>query len=247
VSTLEKTTLEIADGYWAQDLGCTRDELRPRAPRLQSHAGGLTGYPGVFILVLDGAAPVVSVPAELQQRLSARSDEFTAAAVATPDGLRHLLAPTEIARVIGPAQLNYADAATFRPTALKPARKLGRSDREQFEGLQAACDPADWDGKGFDLEARHTFGAFDEQGELRAVADFDLWAERIAHLSVVAHPQAQGRGYGPSAVAAAASFALESSLVLQYRALRDNRASLRVAAKLGFQSYGWSMAARLSG
>jgi RimJ/RimL family protein N-acetyltransferase len=201
----------------------------------------------VFILVLDGGAPVVSVPSDLEQLLAARTAGFTAVAVSTADGLRGLLGPRDVARVIGPAQLSYADAASFKPVNVAPARKLEAADRVQFEALQAACDPADWDAKGFELEARQTFGAFGDGGELLAVADFEVWAEQIAHLRVVAHPQARGQGHGVRAVAAAATHALDSNLVLQYRALRDNRASLRVAAKLGFQSYGWSMAARFSG
>jgi GNAT superfamily N-acetyltransferase len=148
--------------------------------------------------------------------------------------------------VVGPAQLNYADAASFRPGDRSHARELGLADRADFGALQAACDPVDWGLKGFDPDAKRTFGAFSIRGELFAVADYEVWAARIAHLSVVAHPHARGQGYGLRAVAAAATCALESNLVLQYRALRDNRASLRVATKLGFQSYGWSIAARFA-
>ena len=241
---LSKETLEMVDEYWARDLGCTRGDLRPRVPRLQPHAGGLEGYPGVFVLILDGSAPVVSVPSNLERLLSPRTARFTPAAVSSPDGVRSLLEPTEVARVVGPAQLNYADAASFRPGDRAHARELELADRADFEALQAACDPVDWDLKGFAPDTKRTFGAF--RGELLAVADFEVWAERIAHLSVVAHPHVRGQGYGLRAVAAAATCALESDLLLQYRALRDNRASLRVAAKLGFQSYGWSIAARFA-
>jgi GNAT superfamily N-acetyltransferase len=232
------------DEYWAQDLGCLRDGLRPRAPRLQVHGGGLEGYPGVFVLVLDGAAPIVSAPAELGGLLSPKISLFSADAVSSPDVLRGLLEPTEVARVIGPAHLAYADGASFRSAGLANTRELDRADLADIETLKAACDPAEWDLKGFDLEAKRTFGAFGSRGELLSVADFEVWTGRIAHLSVVAHPHARGQGHGPRAVAAAAACALDSDRVLQYRALRQNRASLRVAAKLGFQAYGWSIAAR---
>jgi GNAT superfamily N-acetyltransferase len=243
---LSEKTLDIVDEYWTSDLGCARGSLRPRVPRLQAHAGGLAGYAGVFVLVLDGAAPVVSAPPDVEQLLSPRTASFTRAAVASRDGIASLLEPTEVARVIGPAQLQYADADSFRPGDLARARALGPADRADFGALQAACDPADWDLKGFDPDAKPTFGAFNVQGELLGVADYEVWAERIAHLSVVAHPNARGQGYGLRAVAAAATCALESNLVLQYRALSENRASLRVAAKLGFESYGWSIAARFA-
>jgi RimJ/RimL family protein N-acetyltransferase len=243
---LSEETLDIVDEYWAQDLGCTRGELRPPAPRLQVHGGGLEGYAGVFILVLDGAAPVVSAPPDLGGLLSARAARFTADAVSRPDVLRSLLEPMEVAPVIGPAVLNYADAAMFKSGDLAFTRALEMADRAEFETLKAACERAEWDPKGFDLDGRRTFGAFNSGGELLAVANFEVWAERIAHLRVVAHPQVRGQGYGPRAIGAAATCALDSNLVLQYRALRENRASLRVAAKLGFQAYGWSIAARFA-
>ena len=243
---LSTGTLDIVDGYWAQDLGCTRDGLRPRAPRLQIHGGGLERYPGVFVLILDGGAPVVSAPPDLEKLLSGRTSRFTAAAVSSPDVLRSLVEPTEVERVIGPAHLNYADSGSFRPADLEHTRELVAADRADFEVLKAACDPGEWDLKGFDLEAKRTFGAFSDRDELLAVADFEVWAERIAHLSVVTHPHARGRGHGPRAVTAAATCALDSDLVLQYRALRENRPSLRVATKLGFQAYGWSIAARFA-
>jgi GNAT superfamily N-acetyltransferase len=240
---LSARTLGIVDEYWARDLGCTRDELRPRIPSLRAHRGGLAGYPGVFALTVGLGAPVVSAPPDVARILSRRAARFTADAVVSPGGLRELLEPNEVARVIGPADLSYADAGSFRSPRLGDTRELGLGDRLEFELLKASCAADEWDPKGFDLSARRTLGAFGDRGELLAVADFEVWAERIAHLSVVTHPRARGQGQGVRAVAAAATIALDSDLVLQYRALRDNRASLRVAAKLGFELYGWSIAA----
>jgi RimJ/RimL family protein N-acetyltransferase len=245
MSMLSARTTEIVDEYWARDLGCRRDELRPPVPRIQAHGGGLKNYPGVFILTL-GVAPVVSAPSELATALSPGSALFTAESVAAPDELRGLLGPAHVERVIGPAFLNYADAGSFRSPDVGTTRELSVSDTVEFEALRAICASNDWEGKGFDLQARRTFGAFGDGGHLLAIAHFEIWEGRIAHLSVVAHPHARRRGHATRAVAAAARCALDSDLVLQYRVLRENVPSRRVAAKLGFEAYGWSIAARLA-
>jgi RimJ/RimL family protein N-acetyltransferase len=246
MSMLSQRTVDIVDAYWAHDLGCSWDALRARDPRLQIHGGGLAGYPGVFVLVVGGGAPLVSAPPDVAGALATRIARFTAEAVARPSVLGGLLAPTEVARIIGPAQLEYADAASFKPWDLARTRELRSSDGAEVAALKATCHPAEWDLKGFDLEARRTFGAFGDQGELLAIADFEVWAGRLAHLGVVTRPQARGHGHGPAAIAAACACALDAGLVLQYRALRENHASLRLAAKLGFQAYGWTIAARFA-
>jgi RimJ/RimL family protein N-acetyltransferase len=244
-STLSAKSLDVVDAHWASEFGCGREELRPPVPRVQAHAGGLEGYPGVFILTLD-AAPVVSVPPELLEAIAPRAETFVAEAIGDPAALRRLLSPADVTRVIGPAQLTYADAASFAGAEPGNTRELSRLDHAAFDELKAACSPEDWAPKGLALDARPTFGAFGDDGKLRAVAGFEIWSHRIAHLSVVADPAARGQGHGTRAVAAAARSALDANLVLQYRVLKQNLPSVRVAAKLGFELYGWSMAARLA-
>ena len=244
--TLSPPTLEIVDSHWAQDLGCSREELRPPHPQVHEHGGGrLQGYSGVFILVLGGA-PVVSAPPHLIAGLRARARSFTVEAVEDPSTLEGCLAPAVVARVIGPAQLCYADAGSFERRDVPDTRELSTVDQGQFDTLRSACTPTEWDSKKFDLAEKRTFGAFGEGEQLLAIADFEIWAGRIAHLSVVTHPAARGHGHGTRAVAAAAGGALDEGLVLQYRALRANGPSLSVCAKLGFEDYGWSIAARLA-
>jgi GNAT superfamily N-acetyltransferase len=245
MKTVSPKTIEIADEYWAADLGCAREDLRPPEPRIQAHAGGLTGYQGVFALTL-GPAPIVSVPPELTGVVAPRAGEFVAATVADPDALRSLLGPAAVAQIIGPAYLTYADASSLSNLDPGNARELTALDRGAFDGLKQACPAEDWDPKGFGLDGQHTFGAFRDDGALLAVANFEIWGCRIAHLSVIAHPQARSQGHGRRAVAAAARCALADDLILQYRALKENLPSLRIAERLGFEMYGWSMAARLA-
>jgi RimJ/RimL family protein N-acetyltransferase len=112
--------------------------------------------------------------------------------------------------------------------------------------LKAACSAEEWDPKEFSIEQGASFGAFAENGELKAIAAIEPWDQQLAHIGVVTHPVARNQGYATRAVALATEFALDAGLLPQYRVLERNLASRRVAAKLGFRAYGWTMAARLS-
>ena len=237
-------TSNIADTYWARNVGCSVEELRPRMPHVRAQAGDLMGYEGIFILQF-GAAPLVSVPPELVPELFPSAAEFTLEAVSDRERIRQLLAPCAVTRVIGPALLCYADESCFRPPPLEGARALTASDAAAFAMLKARCVPEECEAKEFDLESGNTFGDLDASGALRAVANFHIWSDRIAHIGVITDAEARGRGHASRAVGVATQEALRVGLVPQYRVLSDNLASRRVAAKLGFEEHGWSVAARL--
>jgi len=236
---------EIVDEYWASDFGCERVHLRPRAPRLQQHSGRLSAYSGAFILVVD-AAPLVSIPSALLSAVTPRATQFVAEAIQDADALRRLLVPGTVTKIIGPALLNYADRSCVALSGTENTRELGPQDDAAFQALRAACPPEEWEPKDFSPGSQPTFGAFATDGALVAISDMEVWADRIAHISVVTNPAFRGRGFGTRAVAAAIDRALDSGLLPQYRVLEDNVSSRSVARKLGFQSYGWTLAARLA-
>ena len=120
-------SIEIADEYWAAYFGCDREHLRPRAARVQQHAGGLTDYFGAYVLVLD-AAPVVSVPSTILSAVAPRADQFVAEAIRDREALCRLLVPGMVTKVVGPALLEYADRSCFVPTRTDDTRELAPQD-----------------------------------------------------------------------------------------------------------------------
>ncbi len=144
----------IADAYWAADLGCEAEALRPTEPRVQPVSGRHADYNGAFILVLDGA-PVVSVPPSLLAVVSPRSAEFRADVVADPKRLHPLLPGSDPTRMIGPAHLYYADrdllpihvgpasapAETPRRSGLSEARGRVHTWRLGAEGIRLGARP----------------------------------------------------------------------------------------------------------
>ena len=240
-----RESIEIADDYWSAEFGCDRVHLRPDAPRVQPHAGGLSDYPGVFIAILD-AAPLVSVPSVLVSAIQPRAENFTADTIRDEEALRRLLAPATVTRLVGPALLNYADRSCFVDAHTERARELLPGDDGEFTAMRAACPPDEWQPKDFSLGSELTFGAFALNDALASVANIEVWDKRIAHISVVTRPDFRGQGFGSRAVAVATRRALDIGLLPQYRVLESNKPSRQIARKLGFRGYGRTVAVRLA-
>jgi len=78
-----------------------------------------------------------------------------------------------------------------------------------------------------------------------ALAGYECW-EKIAHISIVTAPEGRNRRFGGAAVSLAAKHALAADLVPQYRTLKGNEPSMRLAKRLGFEAYGVSTYVRIS-
>lgn len=190
--------LGIADAWWARDFACAPGELRPAATRVQAHAGALNGDPGIWILVV-GEFPLVSLPPDLVPGLEERARRWQAALVADPSALAAQLEPLVTGAIIGPAFIGYSERTTFARTDAPPARALTPADGDAVARLRARCAPEEWEHGGSDLGGVPTFGVFDQRGELSALAGYETWAERIAHISIVTAGDCRGRGLGGTA------------------------------------------------
>jgi GNAT superfamily N-acetyltransferase len=146
-------------------------------------------------------------------------------------------------QIIGPAFIGYADAATFVHMETDGARPIDGADEVAIAELRHACDPTQWE-HGGPGEASTCVGLF-RGSTLAALASFELWGTRIAHISVITHPAFRSCGLGKAAVAALARLALERNLVAQYRTLAANLPSMAIARGLGFQRYALTLAIRV--
>ena len=231
--------VRIADSWWARDFPGDPPDLRPPATRVQSHQGALIGNGGIWILAV-GPFPVISVPPPLLPEVAARAGALTRTTIADEPSLRAAFAPAVIAKVIGPAFIGYAPRDHLAQPPPHPARPLGPDDAGAVAGLAAATAPDEWEEGSSDATRVPTFGAFDEAGELCALAGYETWGP-IAHISIVTAPHRRRRGFGAAAFLRAAYHALEAGLLPQYRCLLSNTASRALAARLGFRAYGLSV------
>jgi GNAT superfamily N-acetyltransferase len=231
-------TLRVADAWWARDFACSPELLRPGATHVQVHAGELTGDDGIWILAV-GRWPLVSLPATVPL-LRERAQVWSRETIATPAALEQGLGPIRPTRIVGPAFIGYATRESLGKDIKKRARQLVESDGDAATALRSLCDAVAWEHGGSEFGRVPTFGAFDDEGGLAALAGYETWGQ-IAHISIVSAPHRRSQGFGVAAVLAAAEHALESGLVPQYRTLKANGPSMRVAERLGFQEYGVSL------
>jgi GNAT superfamily N-acetyltransferase len=240
---LDSALIRKVDAYWARHLGCTAAQLHAAEPVLLAHAAEMDDYRGAYMMQFKVAAPVISLPptqvASLGPRLAAAARESLDADARWSEILGPLLE-----RTVGPAWVGYASAETLRHVAADvETRLLTPADAPHVERLGRAATPDEWDNIATLPRAGVMVGAFAE-GELAAVAGYEVWGESIAHVAVLTHPAHRGRSLGRAVVSAVAGVALERGLVPQYRSLMENRASLAVANALGFQTYATSLALR---
>lgn len=245
---LSSETCAAIDAYWAPFFGCLPEALHRAESHVVSHAG-LGDYAGVYAMTFESAAPIVSVPPVYLDLARSSAAGWSADTVDSPADLRALLG-ARAGDAIGPAIVSYLDTA---PNHLPPfhsgVRALLPSEpahRTAVERLRGACGPMEWAHGGCALEETPAVGVFHDDS-LVALASYEVWGERLAHIAVVTHPAFRGRGSGRTAVAGLIAHLGGQHLIPQHRTLATNAASLRIAASLGFVPYARSMAVRFQG
>jgi GNAT superfamily N-acetyltransferase len=240
VTALTATTLNQIDHYWATFFGCPYAQLRSKQTFVGPHVGQ-GDYHGFFALAHDDGV-LISVPPALLNVLRPQLEHLTAEAVLDQQHLDALLGDT-VERMIGPAFVGYADVQTFQPAHKATARLLSVYDTAALERLKAACGATAWEHGGSEI-GEHPVAGAEVNGELVAVAGYEVWGEQIAHIAVVSHPAYRGGGYGRAVVSRVAGEALRRGLIAQYRTLTTNTPSMTIARALGFVPYAHSMAVR---
>lgn len=208
------------------------------------HGPALADYRGIYLQSF-GHAPVITTPIPLLHEFGSK---LAAAALKelTADARWSTLLGGALDRVIGPAWIGYADAGTLRSSGLRVlTRVLTSEDTHALRALQHSCTLTEWEHGGSSLGEHPLIGAFEGRG-LVAVAGYEIWGERIAHLAVLTHPLHRGRGLGRAVVGHLSALVLQRGLVPQYRTLAANMPSRGVAEALGFQPYAISLAVRLT-
>lgn len=241
MTDLSQATLAAVDRYWAGFFGCAPAIFAAPGTTVVPHAG-IGDYHGLF-LFRRRETLIISVPAARLERDRQALGAFPPTLLDDLPALKaQIAAPIE--RVVGPAFVGYADAATLRAEAVADTRLLTANDRDRFERLRQACSALEWDHGGSNPGEQPVVGYF-LGDEIVAASGLELWGDRIAHIAVVTHPAHRGLGYGGKVVGAIAVVALERGLIPQYRTLMSNTPSIKIGAALGFLPYAETLAVRL--
>ena len=137
-------------------------------------------------------------------------------------------------RLLGRAHLAFTDTYVPGPH-LETA--VVTDDRAAVVDLEASCPPDDVTEVGLAGMAR-ALVTLDELDRPTAGAGYEEWQGIVAHLGVLTPPPFRRQGHGLTAAGIATNDALDAGLVPQWRVRTENRASRRVAARLGFREVG---------
>jgi GNAT superfamily N-acetyltransferase len=234
---MKEETYRALDKFWAQDLGLDSgfDASPVRCVAQELHLG-------VQMLRRDGRL-VIAAPPDKCGVIQAAIGGLSPAELFSVEWLQRVLGRDAV-KILGPADISYADETSFRSALPGGARALSTADSEAYRLLQAALDPKEQEESGLTADKYPAFGAF--SGDmLCAVASYSVWEPSIAHIVVASHPDHRRRGLASAAIKALAADALNRGLILQWRALAWNQPSLALARDLGFKHYCSTIYARL--
>ncbi len=198
MNRLDPAFVYIVDAYWSQFFGGSPDILRKRTAQVLGHAE-LSSYAGCYLMEF-GAAPVISLPSDEVEFYHEAVARWRPGVVRMPSVVEAVFRK-RVAAIVGPAFIGYCDLNQFRPVSCDEARPLVAGDEEAGKTLRAACEVREWEHGGSAFRPGAMTGVFKGQ-ELVALASYQLWGERIAHIAVVTHPLFRGRGYATAAVSA---------------------------------------------
>ena len=238
-------TLRAVDGWWTGVFGCDETGLFPRHATVYPRPAG-DAFHGLYAMAFGAAAPVATVDPPLLATARTPLRFALSAGLDVDASIWSAIFEDGVEAVVGPAAVRCADRGTFRAiTGDGSVRTLGPQDEAAVARLRAACPPREWEHGGSEV-VHPQAGAFSDD-ELVALAGYEVWGNRIAHISVITHPAHRGRGLGAAVVSHAASLALDRRLVPQYRTLEANASSIAIAERLGFEPYARSLSVRLKG
>jgi GNAT superfamily N-acetyltransferase len=226
------------DRFWADKLG--NDSNLASTPNICCTVQPLISGVQLFT---NGERLIIASPPDKAELIKKAIIDVPAEEAFSVEWLKRIFA-NDAEKIIGPAEVNYADETSFRSEASHLGRALSSSDAVAYRGLVAALDPKKEDISISSSDAFPAFGAFSND-TLCSVASYEVWKPCIAHIRVATHPNYRRRGFAKAAVRALAAEALENGLILQWRALAWNKNSLSLARDLGFNYYCSTLYVRL--
>lgn len=217
--------IDIIRLAWARELGLpdrALDDPGVRHVRVDDTADRIR------FVTIAGAAALVG-PGWAVDRAGAHPDDDLARS-----GALLALAKDHAGRSSGPVELGWA-ADFGKGVAVEDP--LVSHELDHVRALESACPPDDVAESELAAKA-NWFTVLDDDHRPLAAAGYVEWQGIIADMGALTTPPARRHGYGATAARLATNDALDAGLIPQWRAHRDNVASRRLAAHLGYAELG---------
>jgi uncharacterized protein (DUF952 family) len=220
---MEAGTRVRAEEFWARRLSGSTE--LPSTPGLHLSAHPL---PNTFFILGRGTSVLALAPPALHAGLAALGPERSLDAAS----LLEVLPPG--ARCIGPTFVGYTEVLPALQSSAVVAVPDPRSPA--LESLRAGVSDEEWQHANLERADPPLFAVL-EQDRAVCAAGAQILLESVAHIGVVTHSGARGRGLARQVVAALVRDALSRGLLPQYQTLLSNSASLAVGRALGFDAF----------
>lgn len=233
----------VVDADWETRLGISHSVLRSGGVHV---VVGDLGANDAMSVRLDDTCIVV-VRAEEDEEARAALAGLDAQAAFTAGALHRLVGLN--AQVDGPSCHSYANQRTFLGAPDVAVQRVDGNDVSLLAFLERN-DVSDRAESGFppDLSSASQetcrYRILREEGRVVAAGNMTDWRGMPADVGVLTDPVRRCRGLGGRLVGSMVADALWSVGVVRYRALDSNSASLVVARRLGFETYGLNFRAR---
>lgn len=151
------------------------------------------------------------------------------------------LFPDKTVELEGPYPNLYLEPSDFTPYEVNDdvqIKLLPKSDYKVLNEFYDQCSEQDLDDAEILLDEPDPiiFLAW-KQDKIVAYASHRYWADVIADIGVLTHPDHRGIGLGKRVVSADTKWCLENNIIPQYRTSLDNPASHSIAKALSFTHY----------
>lgn len=236
--TLKQLSRDGILAFWAGELGVNVPELQ--RPNIGVSITTNTTSSGITIFRRDNDVRISASHTKIERMRDefpfAKSEDFC-----RPEFWRTAF-PDISGTMNGPAHYYYVDAVpktwTPPPTSrsLLLVRGLAASDLKLCAELAHALTREERELSGFDTIGRHAWGVF-ARGKLVAIAGYDAWPNRMAHIGIATHPEHRGNKFGQLAAQAAIRGAVSRRRIAQYRCLAENTAAVGIAKALGLTCF----------
>lgn len=230
---------QVIERFWTTELGAESGFLAV-IPQVCCTAQHL--YSGVQLFRRDNRLIVVA-PSDRAEFIQEAIEGFSVDDLFSAEWLQRVFGK-DVERILGAAEVNYADDTSFRCNGRQAAQAISSSDSIAYRALASALDSKEIQDSGFSAETFPAFGAFSKD-ILCAAASYTVWEPSIAHIIVATHPDYRRRGFASAAISALAADAFDRGLILQWRAISSNKNSLALARHLGFAHYCSTLFVRL--
>jgi RimJ/RimL family protein N-acetyltransferase len=231
---MEPASRARLDAWWARVLGCPDGELWQRVTVLPHST--LAGFDGVFAAARGSGCHVSTPPwiaEEMRESLSRQGETELMSLSAYAQ-----LAGSAPLRLIGPSMHAYTDEDPGRPPSVQSATL------DELSDLRATVSTEEWEEAGFDDEVFEVFALRDDKGEIVAASNLADFLDLPIDVGLLVRPDRRGHGLGSVVGRAATSHAVAEHGIARWCARESNAASLRTAARLGFEPYCRQLAVR---